>query len=54
MIKLSKLYCKCVIDTLFKNALIFKKNKDISNKLEDEIYESYLKLEKIISEESTN
>ena len=48
----SKLYCKYVISVLCKNITKYKKHKEISAKLDDDIYNSYLKLEEIIKEES--
>lgn len=47
----SRMYCKYVINTL-NNALKQLRVKKRNNKLlEDELYESYLKLEKLFNEE---
>ena len=54
MKNLSKLYCKYVINILCKNLNKYKKNEEIHDKLYDDIYNSYLKLEEILKEESIN
>ncbi len=48
----SKFYCKYVIDILVKNSIIFRKNKKLYNQVENNIFESYLKLEKILNFEN--
>ncbi len=52
--KTSKLYCKYIINILQKNIHCFKKDKNLSTMLDDEIYNSYLKLEKILKDENSN
>ena len=47
----SKFYCKYVIDIINKNLKKMKGNADLYNPLDEKLYESYLKLEKIINAE---
>ncbi len=48
----SRMYCKYVLDTLNNNIkLLMLKNNKCYDVLEDKLYESYIKLEKILSTE---
>ena len=47
----SKFYCKYVIDIINNNLKKMKKNSDLYTTLDDKLYESYLRLEKIINDE---
>ena len=49
--KTSKLYCKYVINIINNSIKKLKINTDPYKALDDKLYESYLKLEKIISSE---
>lgn len=50
----SKFYCKYVIDIINNNIKKLKRNTDSYKELDDKLYESYLKLEKIIGTEFKN
>lgn len=47
----SKFYCKYVIDIINNNLKKMKKNSDLYTALDEKLYESYLRLEKIINDE---
>ena len=50
----SKFYCKYVIDIINNNLKKMKKNSDLYTTLDEKLYESYLRLEKIINDEFKN
>ena len=54
LFRTSKLYCKYIIDILRNNIYLFKNNEKISKKLDDEIYDSYLRLEKLLELETND
>ena len=47
----SKFYCKYVIDIINNNLKKMKKNSDLYTTLDEKLYKSYLRLEKIINDE---
>lgn len=47
----SRMYCKYVIDILNKAILKIRSIKEEDELLEDELYESYVKLEKLLKQE---
>lgn len=49
--KASKLYCEYVINIINNSIKNLKINTDTYKELDDRLYESYLKLEKIINSE---
>ena len=52
--KASKLYCEYVINIISNSIKNLKTNTDTYKELDDRLYESYLKLEKIINSEFSN
>ena len=50
MFSISKLYCKYIVDFLYNKFL----SSPVDNNLDDELYNSYLKLEKFINDEFFN
>ena len=52
--KTSKLYCKYVISILSNSIKKINVNNETYNEIDDKLYESYLKLEKILELEFSN
>ncbi|MGN1268965.1 MAG: hypothetical protein ACI4U0_05690 [Candidatus Aphodocola sp.] len=52
MFDVGKMYCKYVINTIYKSIKKLKYNTDLYKQLDDKLYESYLKLEKLINSDS--
>ena len=54
MFNIKVMYCKYVIDILYKRIIKLKKLNILDEYLEEKLYSSYVELEKIISEEQSN